>query len=115
MKLLVEQNQAFSAAALWVALGARLMGFNATIQAQMAQIKGEIATKKANNFHVKVKKVVVSFEHFKSGGKMSLEAWWDIVRFLVPLYDKKMDPSKVALIVKMKEKLESFKADFGTS
>ncbi len=46
---------------------------------------------------------------------MSLEAWQDIVRFLVPLYDKKTTPSKLASIVKMKEKLESLKADFGSS
>ncbi len=46
---------------------------------------------------------------------MPLEAWKDIVRFLVPLYDKKTAPSKLSSIAKIKEKLESFKADFGST
>ncbi len=46
---------------------------------------------------------------------MPLEAWKDIVRFLVSLYDKKTAPYKIGLIAKMMEKLDSFKADFGMS
>ncbi len=56
-----------------------------------------------------------SFELFKSEDKMPLKAWQDIVRFLVPLYDKKTVPSKLSLIAKIKEMLGSFKADFGSS
>ncbi len=121
MKSLVDRKQAFSAGALWVALGPKLMGSKATIRAQVAQMEkekasvSEIATKKANDLRVKVEKADASFQLFKSGKKMSLEAWRDIVRFLVPLYDKKTAPSKLGSIVKMKDKLDSFEADFGSS
>ncbi len=76
VKSLVEQKQAFSVGALWVALGPRLMGSKTTIKAQVAQIKkgkksaAEMTTKKANDSHFKVKNAEASFELFKLGGKM---------------------------------------------
>ncbi len=80
MKSLVDRKQAFSAGAMWVALGPRLMGSKATIRAQVAQIENEkasvaeMATKKANDLCVKVEKAEASFQLFKSGDKMPLEA-----------------------------------------
>ncbi len=62
VKLLVEHKQAFSAGAIWIALGPRLMGLKATIRAQAAQIENEKAslaemtTKKSNDLCVKVEK-----------------------------------------------------------
>ncbi len=121
VKLLVEQKQAFSAGTIWVALGSNLMGFKATIKPQVTQIEkekasaAEMATKKASNLCVKLKNAGTSFEVFKLGGKTSLEAWQDIVRLLVPLYNKKTAPSKFSWIVKIKEKLNSFVVEFGSS
>ncbi len=42
----------------------------------------------------------------------AIEILQDILRFLVPLYNKKTTPSKIGPIAKIKEKLNSFEADF---
>ncbi len=41
MKTLVERKQAFTAGAIWLALGPRLMDHKATIRAKVAQIENK--------------------------------------------------------------------------
>lgn len=101
-------------------LGFKLMGSNATIWAQYEQIKQENAAtaksieKKAEDLQVKVETVDASFQLYKLGAKMPLEARKDIVQFLILLYDNDTTPSKFGIIKKATEKLNSFQGDYGS-
>ncbi len=121
VKSLVERKQAFSAGGIWMTLGFKLMGSNATIRAQCGQIEQEKAAtiksveKKEEDLRVKVEKADASFQLYKSGAKMPLEAWKDIVLFLVPLYDKDTAQSKLGTIKKATEKLNPFQGNYGSA
>lgn len=118
---LVERKIAFSAGGLWMALGFRLMGSKATVRAQMEQIKSEKAAaakteaKKEKDIREKVEKASASFELFKTSSNMPAEAWRDIIKFLVPLYDNKSAPSKFNSVKKAKDKLATFDKEYGSS
>ncbi len=51
--------------------------------------------KKADDIGVKFEEADASFKLFKSGAKMLHEAWFDIVNFLVTLYNNFFKPSKL--------------------
>jgi len=100
VKSLVERKSAFSAGGIWMALGFQLMGSQATVRVQLQQIELEKAAaamttaKKAEDLRVKVEKAESSFQLYKSGQHMQMEAWRDIIKFLLPIYDKKQLPLK---------------------
>jgi len=100
VKSLVERKSAFSACGIWMALGFQFMGSRATVRAQLQQIELEKAAaamttaKKAEDLRVKVEKAESSFQLYKSGQHMQMEAWRDIIKFLLPIYDKKQLPLK---------------------
>ncbi len=64
------------------------------IQAENKAV-GRVAAKKAYDIQVKFEKADASFKLFKSGAKMLHEAWFDIVNFLVTLYNNFFKPSKL--------------------
>ncbi len=96
------------------------MGLKATIWAQVAQIEQEKAAakktvkKKAHEMKLKVEKAGKSFCLFKSGAKMLLEAWQDIIWFLLSLYDTNTALSKLNTIKKVTEKLQTFETAYGS-
>ncbi len=120
VKSLVERKGAFIAGGLWMTLGFQLIGLKATIQAQVAQIEQEKAAakktvkKKAHEMKLKVEKTDKSFCLFKNGAKMPLEAWQDIIRFLLPLFDTNTAPSMLNTINKVTEKLSTFQTAYGS-
>ncbi len=52
---------------------------------------------------------------FKTGSNMPAEAWRDIIKFLVPLYNNKSTPSKFNSSKKAKDKLATFDKEYGSS
>ncbi len=120
VKSLVERKGAFTAEGHRMTLGFRLMGLKATIQAQVAQIEQEkaatkkTAKKKADKMKLKVEKVDESFCLWKSGAKVPLDAWWDIIWFLLPLYDSNTASSTLNTIKKATEKLQTFETAYGS-
>ncbi len=84
MKLLVERKQAFSAGAVWVARGPRLMGSKATIKAQVAQIEkekksaAEMATKKANKSVSRLRRQ----RHLLNSSSWEARCHWKLGRIL---------------------------------
>ncbi len=119
VKLLVECKNAFSAGGLWMALGFQLMGSKATVRAQMEQIKSKKAAatvtkaKKDKAMRDRVEKADASFQLIKSGSNMPAEAWRDIIKFLIPIYDTKSAPSKYNSVKKAKEKLALLGEEYG--
>ncbi len=63
---------------------------------------------------LKLEKADDAFQVYKSGGKMTKELYYDIVKFLVPLYDPKTAPSKLNSLKKAKSKLDQFEEDYGS-
>mmetsp|Transcript_5727 Transcript_5727/g.11705 ORF Transcript_5727/g.11705 Transcript_5727/m.11705 type:complete len:257 (+) Transcript_5727:481-1251(+) len=120
VKSLVERKSAFSAGGIWMALGFQLMGSQATVRVQLQQIELEKAAaarttaKKAKDLRVKVEKAESSFQLYKSSQHTQMEAWRDIIKFLMPIYDKKTAPSKINSIKKATDKLNSFEAEYGS-
>ncbi len=76
------------------------------IQAENKAV-GRVAAKKAYDIQVKFEKADASFKLFKSGAKMSHEAWFDIVHFLVHLNNNETKPSKINSVKKVLEKLST--------
>ncbi len=91
--LLVERKSAFSARGIWMALGFQSMGAKATVRAQLQQIELEKAAvtrttaKKVEDLRVKVEKAEALFQLYKWGQHMPMEAWQDIIKFLLTIYD----------------------------
>ncbi len=73
-----------------------------------------IATKKANELRGRVEKAAASFDLFKSSTKIPKEAWYDIIKFLVTLFEKDTAPSKFNSIKKAIEKLGTFEPLYGS-
>ncbi len=75
------------------------MGSTATCQAQVIQIekekKGndEVVEKKADELCLKVEKPDGAFNVYKANGKMTKQLYYDIIKFLVPLYNPETEPS----------------------
>ncbi len=87
----------------------------------MEQINSEKATaaktevKKAKETGEKVEKAKALFELFKSGLNMLAKAWQDIIKFMIPLYNKMAVPSKLNLVKKAKDKLRSIEKEYGST
>ncbi len=113
----IKQRQAFSKdIIIQVALGARLMGSKATIRAHAAQIKNE----KASAVETATKEGKQSLCEGGEGSNIlpTLQGRrQDVVGNLAGFHEipKKTTSSKITSIVKVKEKLNSFEAKFGSS
>ncbi len=101
-------------------LGFQLMGSRAMVQVQLEQIELEkdqvtkTTGKKSKDLRVKVEKAEASFQLYKLGQHMLMEAWHDIIKFLLPINDKKTAPSKINSLKKAIDKLNSFEAEYGS-
>ncbi len=121
VKLLVKYMNAFSAGGIWMVLGYWLMGYEATVHAQVEKIKTEMVegtktkAKKEKDMREEVEQALALFELFNSRSNVPAEAWWDRIKFLVPLYNHKSAPSKFNLIKKAKDKLASFDKEYDSS
>ncbi len=73
-----------------------------------------IATKKANKLRGRVEKAATSFDLFKSSTKIPKEAWYDIIKFLLLLFDKDTASSKFNSIKTTIEKLGTFESLYGS-
>ncbi len=95
-----DEQDSFSAGGMWIALGPQLMGARAMMWVQLQQIELEKATvarttaKKVEDLKVKVEKAEALFQLYKLGQHMPMESLWDIIKFLLPIYDKKRLPLK---------------------
>ncbi len=71
--------------------------------------------KKEKNIREKVENASATFELFKSVSNMPAEAWQDIIKFLVPLYNNKSTPLKLNSVKKAKYKAVSFDKEYDPS
>ncbi len=116
VKSIVKRKNAFTAGGLWMALGFQLMGSRATTRAQVQQLEEEkkaatqTAAKKVEDLRVKVEKAEAAFKLYKAGKNMSKDNWYDIIKFLLPLFDSNAAPSKFNSMKKATTKLNEFES-----
>ncbi len=113
MKALVEGKGSFSAGGQWCAMGFKLLGSRALVKAQVLQVQkekngtAEAIAKKVEEKREKLNNAIKAMELYKSDpNKLKSTDWQDIMKFLLPIFDKKTAPSKLSSKVKVIAKLE---------
>lgn len=120
VKTLVEGKGAFSAGGQWCAMGFQLLGSRALVRAQLIQVQKEkkktiqAAAKKEGERQGKIDAAKKAVELYKGEpAKMKSPDWQNIMKFLLPIFDKSTAPSKVNSKVKVTAKLEEIEKKNG--
>lgn len=120
IKTLVEGKGAFSAGGQWCAMGFQLLGSRALVRAQLIQVQKEkekttkAAAKKEGDRQGKIDAAKKSVDLYKGEpAKMKSPDWQNIMKFLLPIFDKSTAPSKVNSKVKVTAKLEEIEKKNG--
>ena len=120
VKTLVEGKGAFSAGGQWCAMGFQLLGSRALVRAQLIQVQNEkkktiqAAAKKEGERQGKIDAAKKAVELYKGEpAKMKSPDWQNIMKFLLPIFDKSTAPSKVNTKVKVTAKLEEIEKKNG--
>ena len=120
IKTLVDGKGAFSAGGQWCAMGFQLLGSRALVRAQLLQVQKEkektikATEKKVSEKQGKMDAAKLALEVYKGDPlKMKSPDWQQIMKFLLPIFDKDTAPSKVNSKVKVTAKLEEIEKNNG--
>ena len=115
MKALVEGKGAFSAGSQWAHFGMKLLGSRAVCRAQFMSLQKDAkGNEEETEKKMEERRKMMSAAHaamtvFRGDPKeMRKGNWVDIIKFLLPQYNKTIAPSKFNGVKKVKDKLEEF-------